>query len=115
MSKWHLPYDGSLPPVTAEPVEYRKIPANVDGWSSERNCRENSPFKVGNVVWAVHGHRVCKVVILHVFAESEGLGTCYRQKYRVLPILKDGKSWGKRWFYVYPDYIERAYERVKLR
>lgn len=104
-----------LPSVDA-PIIPEFKPGEFENRFAWRDCRDNAPYKPGDVIWCMiysgREYRPKKCVVERVFAEYRQTSEMYIEKYRIRNLNADGKSWSGRWRYAYPGFIERAYEEA---
>jgi len=110
-----------LPPVNGEVKPYGEAP--LDDYTSYTNCRDNSYFKAGDIVWVEQFvrwdddgkpvHKPQKAAIIRVSAEMGNDGF-YRQRF-VISLMTDKGKWSRMWKNTWPGYIQRGYELVEER
>jgi hypothetical protein len=77
-----------------------------------RECRDNAPYKVGDVVYVVYGDGFRKAIIHRVDVGRDRWDD-WREQYFVLPETTKGE-WGKLGYVAHPGYIQRGYQRAGL-
>ena len=77
-----------------------------------REVRDAAPYKVGDVVFVVHGDTFRRAYIATVGVDKDSWDD-WRECYHVLPETKAGR-WSKVYYIAHPGYIQRGYQRAGL-
>lgn len=77
-----------------------------------REVRDAAPYKVGEVVYVVHGDTYRKAIIAVVDCTKDAYDD-WRECYKVFPETKAG-TWSKLFYVAHPGFIQRAYQRAGL-
>lgn len=77
-----------------------------------REVRAAAPYKVGEVVFVVHGDGFRKAIVYAVQIHMGNDGF-WREAYAVFPETKSGE-WSKLYYVAHPGYIQRGYQRAGL-
>jgi hypothetical protein len=77
-----------------------------------KEVREAAPYKVGDVVYVVHGDGYRKAIIAVVDCAKDTYDD-WRECYTVFPETKAG-HWSKLYYTAHPGFIQRGYQRAGL-
>jgi hypothetical protein len=72
----------------------------------------SSPYKVGDVVFVAYGDGFARAYISGVFNDYDQFGD-RRLMYRVHRENKRGDAFAKTFYYTWPGYVQRGYQRSK--
>ena len=105
-----------LGPVAAYPVaphRYKWDAVTPDDLAiTWREVRDAAPYKVGEVVFVVHGDGFRRAYIGAVDVQKDRWGE-WLECYRVFPETKAGR-WSRLFYVAHPGFIQRGYQRAGL-